>query len=116
MKITKCEPMYSGGGVYLFCGSLSDGSFFIADNTFYDVTLVTANPIQAGDNAFTVEWQEEHLIDCLPEDVALVFFGYMLDWITWYKPDGNYQMLDIEFMQDKVKDRFYSLYHYTERR
>ena len=104
MKIVKCEPIYSGGGIYIFFGQLDDGNFFIADNDNYDVTVIDADPWWP-EEPLTANWQSDHLVNYLSEDVALLFFGYMIDWIEWHKPDGNYQLSELLRIREKAKER-----------
>lgn len=110
MKIKNVYPCYTGGFIYVFTGALSDGTFFIASDDMYDVTIIDTDPSKADwDNeVWQADWQESHLIkylpDCTSDDkTGIKFFIDMLNWIISNKPQGNYQMSDIESILEDVK-------------
>lgn len=134
MKITKCEPFYTGGGIYLFYGDyeldydtktyenglITDSGIetctyhFIADGSLFDVALFNEDLFQYGDEMYDIcgdgEWFENHLIDSLKPQAALRFFNEMLDWIKANEPDGNYAMSELEIMQDEVNELLKTCY------
>lgn len=110
MKIKSVEPCYTGGNIYVFTGALNDGSFFLASNDMYDVTIIDTDPSKADwDNeVWQSDWQESHLIkylpDCASDDkTGIKFFIDILDWVIKNNPKGNYQMSDIESILADVK-------------
>lgn len=95
MKIKSVTPDYTGGNIYVYLGELDNGQYFIAEDLMYDVTIVDADPRKAGDDAFQPDWIEEHLVRYLEED-NITFFRDMLCWVIDNKPDGNYNIVDME--------------------
>lgn len=103
MKIKSVYPCYTGGNIYCFTGALEDGTFFLASNDMYDVTIIDTDPLKADWNneVWQSEWQEEHLIQYLPDctskdKTGIKFFIDLLKWVIAHKPNGNYQMSDME--------------------
>ena len=103
------EPQYTGGGIYVFLGTLTNGNGFIADTACYDVRILNEDPSKCGikypdEDAFpSVEWQEEHLIEDLKPIEAKAFFIKMLEWIIANDPTGNYNDGDMEYFLNEVK-------------
>ena len=102
-----CEPIYTGGGIYCFRGQLSDNEWFVADDDFFDVTIVNSDVWEIDENGDDVcwffDWQEEHLIKYLDDGERLDFIRDMLYWIIENEPKGNYLMSDLERDLDEVK-------------
>ena len=111
MKIKSVEPCYTGGNIYVFTGSLNDGTFFLASDDMYDVTIIDTDPSKADwDNeVFDMDWIESHLVkylpDCTSDDTTgIKFFIDILDWVIKNNPKGNYQMSDIKSILTDVKE------------
>lgn len=109
LRIKTVKPNYTGGGIYLYTGKLSNGSYFMAsddyfyDNGYFDVLIVNADPDLAVDEnqediAWFPDWQEEHLVKYLDEDEARNFTKRILNWIITNKPNENYDVKDMERM------------------
>lgn len=120
VKFVSVDPEYTGGGIYVFTGELTDGNFFMADTSFYDVRIVDADPsipadmsddevwekygITRDEDAWaSVEWQEEHLVEDLIPDKAVAFFKEMLKWVKKNKPNGNYCEQDMDFFREDLE-------------
>lgn len=108
MKIEKCEPIYTGGGIYCFLGQLSNHEWFMASDGEYDVMILDADPwaavdpVSGDDLCWFYEWQEPHLVKQLDDDESLEFFENMLMWVKENEPKGNYLMSDLEWVLDEV--------------
>ena len=113
-EIEYVVPNYTGGNVYVFTGKLKDGNYFIADDTYFgkegdtfspfDVTIVDTDP----DKVYTDEdgyeytllddiyYQEQHFVEDIEEDDAKEFTKMILQWVIDNKPEGNYQIGEME--------------------
>lgn len=120
-KFKSVNPCYTGGGIYVFTGELEDGTYFMADTSFYDVRIVNENPEiptdMSDDEAWetygvcrdedawaSVEWQEEHLVKDLNPTEAVAFFKRMLKWVKTNRPDGNYLSSDMDYYEEELKE------------
>ena len=110
-KVVAAEASYTGGGIYVFLGELSDGTYFIADYPYFDLRIVNEDPRPTywddfnEDGASYVPWQEAHLIKDVPNDTTKKFFKDMFKWILKNDPEGNYNSGDIEDMLEDNNDR-----------
>ena len=110
-KVVAAEASYTGGGIYVFLGELSDGTYFIADYPYFDLRIVNEDPRPTywddfnEDGASYVPWQETHLIKDVPNDTTKNFFKDMFKWILKNNPEGNYNSGDIEDMLEDNNDR-----------
>lgn len=105
-------PTYTGGGIYVFCGELTNGNYFIADNSWFDVRILNGDPTEPTGESYldipelnweSVEWQEEHLVEDLQPGDARTFFREMLEWVLYKKPYGNYQTGDMEYLMSELE-------------
>lgn len=104
------EPIYTGGNIYIFAGQMTNGNYFIADSSFFDVRILDADPSEVTwENAMfkeyamdSVEWQEEHLVDDANPTEAVVFFRHMLKWVKENEPEGNYSLCDMTALEDEL--------------
>ena len=96
------EPCYTGGGIYIFAGKLADGSWFMADGDMFDVTIVDA--AIDWEESFYQEWIDEHLVRYLSSAENLAFFKSMLAWVKVNKPDGNYSMAEMDYIEDDLDE------------
>ena len=114
LNIEYVTPNYTGGGIYVYTGKLKDGNYFIADDTYFgkegdtfspfDIRVVDTDP----DKVYTDEdgyeytllddiyYQEQHFIEDIEEDDAKEFTKMILQWVIDNKPEGNYQIGEME--------------------
>lgn len=111
-RFISVEPEYTGGGIYLFTGELTDGNYFMADTANYDVRVLNADPNEPTGmdalgiterNIDSVEWQEEHLVRDLTPDEAVAFFKEMLKWVEDNDPSGNYLGSDMDYFKEELE-------------
>lgn len=105
MKINNVTPIYTGGNIYVFVGKIDD-NYFIACDSFYDVRIVNANPLDyngtfLGDHEWCYpEWQETHLVrDVIDRAERRKIFRKILKWIIKNEPNNdncNYLLGDME--------------------
>jgi len=100
-KITKVEFEYTGGGIWLFYGNLSDGTFFLADGDMLDVRIINADPSRNEEECWFAEWQEEHLVrDLDTEKEGPKFFKKIFKWL---RANDAENISEIEFIEEEAK-------------
>ena len=111
-RFVSVEPEYTGGGIYVFTGKLTDGNYFMADTANYDVRVLNADPNEPTGmdalgiterNIDSVEWQEEHLVKDFTPDEAVAFFKEMLKWVEDNDPSGNYLGSDMDYFKEELE-------------
>lgn len=106
--IRNITPIYTGGGIYILYGQLTNGNYFIASDEMYDVRFLNANPEDTdeyGDAVSdSVKWQEAHLVrDICDPGECLEFWETAIRWIIANKPDGNYSEYEMEMDLDEIE-------------
>ena len=99
VEIEDVSPCYTGGGIYVFYGALSDGTYFMAEDCGLAVEILDEDPREDLDLSSYVDWQEEHLLLELNVNQLEPFFRSMLDWIIRNEPNDafcNYCMNDMK--------------------
>lgn len=99
--IESVEPEYTGGGIYIFTGKLTNGNYFLATND-YDVRVLDS-PYD-WDSEFFDEWQEAHLVKDLEPSAALQFCKQMVDWVKANEPNANYSMYDMRAIAEDIEE------------
>lgn len=84
MTIKEVYAEYTGGGIWLFRGSLDDGDYFMVDD-YGDVLIVDADPAQYGDEPYYEEWQREHFVRELYDDRRCNFVDEMCSILKSYE-------------------------------
>ena len=80
MNITRAEATYTGGGIYVYTGQLSNGKYFMTADEWEDyVLLLDVDPDKYWDDNGFVEWQEEHKAGEIYDQEARDFWVKMLD-------------------------------------
>lgn len=121
-------PNYTGGGIYVYTGKFKNGNYFIADDTYFgkegdtfspfDIRVVDTDPDKVYIDEDGLEYtllddmvyQEQHLVEDIEDDNAKEFTKEILQWIITNKPEGNYQIgemqeyLDITNKSNKVEE------------
>ncbi len=97
----KCvEPCYTGGGIYLFAGTLDDGRGFIAGSdmnaSFLDVEIKGYDP--DGDEWNSMAFPKEHIVKDLDDRENDEFMSALLDYVIEHGEgiEGNYLVSDME--------------------
>ena len=101
--IKYCEPIYTGGNIYIFLGAFNDNTYFIADTANYDVTIINKDPLTSDlDNeVFDPQWQEAHLIKYADDLESIELIKYIVIWSLKNHPQGNYNDFDLNrILQD----------------
>lgn len=109
VKFEWAEPVYTGGGIYIFLGKIKGGNWFYACDSWFDVRLLDANPNGkddeyefCGDNP---EWQDKHTVRDMDDKKELLkFWESLYNWIIDTKPEGNYALDDMERSLANLKD------------
>ena len=95
-KITFANACYTGGGVYIYYGNLSDGTFFRTYTDCGFIEIVDVNASVENDEADYVEFYEKHRIGTLINREYSSFFNEILRFIIECQPKGNYLVSDLE--------------------
>lgn len=67
--IVQCDWCNTGGNIYIFIGTFSDGTYFMLDSEF-DVRILTEYPDWDNDDAWYEDWQLAHLVRDLNTETA----------------------------------------------
>ena len=98
MKVTFANACCSGGGVYLYIGSLDNGLFFLASDDYvsFDISIVDTQP--DFENGFYNDFLGSHAVNFFEgeADNERKLFLSVLKWILKNKPEGNYCKSDLE--------------------
>lgn len=104
------EPNYTGGGVYVYTGKLKDGNYFLGSDDWFDknnkmftIRVVNENPDDYEEDCWFDDWQKEHLVRDLTEEENKEITKQILHWIIENKPDGNYDIRNMEDMLNIVE-------------
>lgn len=76
--IKDVKAVYTGGNIWLFYGTLDDGTYYLVDD--YGSVRITDAPWDDLDTSLDVEWQEDHLVRDIENDSERTeFCNEMLD-------------------------------------
>ena len=91
-KIKSAIADYTGGGIYVYFGQLTDGRCFLTDDdSEEDVLILNADVNENYDDAFYSDWQEAHTIGH-----GEITYEEIIKWIITNQPEGNYQTGELE--------------------
>ena len=93
-EIKNATAIYTGGGIYIYYGQLTDGNWFRATDDWEGVEICNADT--SVEEADYPEFYEEHSIECIGGDEYKTFWNEMLLWIIHNAPEGNYQADELE--------------------
>ena len=97
MKITYANAEYSGGGIYIYYGTLEDGNYFLTDDDSIDyVQLLDTDPSKVFEESLYEEWQSTHRYGDYSGQKAKDFLKDVLSWICDSRPSGNYNVTELE--------------------
>ena len=93
-EIKNATAIYSGGGVYIYYGQLTDGNWFrVCDSEDF---IEICNSDTSVDEADYYEFYEKHSICTLTGEEFETFWNEMLLWIIHNAPEGNYSFDELE--------------------
>lgn len=95
-KITFANACYTGGGIYIYYGNLSDGTFFRTWTDGECIEIVDKSADIDNEEADYEEFYEEHRIASLVGKEFCEFWNEMLRFIIQEQPNGNYWVSDLE--------------------
>lgn len=104
MKIKEVKAIYTGGNIWLFYGSLCDGSFFLTDD--YGCTLILDASPEDLDESLYVEWQEEHTIKELEDAERIGFCKKMLEKLKKESPENQGGFTEYDYYKNYFKEPF----------
>jgi len=100
-EIANATAIYTGGGIYIYYGQLTDGNYFRACDEWDGIEICNADT--SVDEADYYEFYEEHSIETLAKEEYEIFWNEMLLWIIHNAPEGNYQADELEERMIKEK-------------
>lgn len=80
MRIKNVHAVYTGGGIWLFYGEMTDGKFFLTDDD--GNTLILNDSPEDFDESLYPDWQEKHLFKELRGETRVRFCLNMLKWLS----------------------------------
>lgn len=101
-NIKSVVPEYTGGGIWIYSGVVSDGQWFLTSDDYPLVCILDVDPFaDEYEEDFTFEeWQVEHRIEDLTGDDAVDFWRQMLSVI---EPMNGMTWSDIEKRRASVE-------------
>ena len=114
MTFEKVEPWYTGGNIYVFYGKLTDGRYFSAESSMFDIRFLNEDPLQPSDDpeyyeyvADDMDWQQDHLVEDWGGDTkTLDFWKDMLNFCLKTSPEGNYNDGDLKNLLAEVEELY----------
>ena len=104
-KIMKATAVYSGGNIYLYYAELENKQWIMGNDEW--LIVVSENPI-ANEETFEdsgyYEWQEEHLVEQIPEEKYQMVLNKILETIfdgKTIKEYDNYAMDELKYRYQK---------------
>ncbi len=104
MKIQKATAVYTGGGIYLYYAGLDNGNWLLGNDDWFIV--VNENPLaneKTYEDSDYCEWQEEHMVEQIPEEQYQKVLNSVLDVIFNGKTIKEYDNFSIGDLQDRYK-------------
>ncbi len=96
-SIERATATYTGGGIYIYTGQLDNGDYFMSNDSFVEyVEFFNADPYAEFEESCSEEWQSRHHIGDYSGTDAERFYKEVLKWIIANKPEGNYQVYELE--------------------
>lgn len=92
-NIKTCTACYTGGGIHIYYGQLESGVYFRTADEWESVCFCNADT--SDDAADYMEFYDKYLIREITGSDFNNFFEYMLLWILYNEPKGNYQITEI---------------------
>ena len=85
-QLAKVEAIYTGGSIWVFVGTLKDGTHFMHDDNF-DTRILNEYPDPNNEDVWYEEWQHEHLVkDLDTEKYGAAFQLALLQFIRENQP------------------------------
>lgn len=94
-EIKTATADYTGGGIYIFYGQLTNGLYFFTDNDFKEVVILNkeVDPEYIDPDLF-----ENHIADTLTKTEQIFLYYDIIKWIIDNEPKGNYLITELENM------------------
>ncbi len=93
-NIKTATAIYTGGGIYIYYGQLTDDSYFRTCDDFDFISICDADT--SSDDADYIEFYEVHEINTLINNNFKTAFNAILKWIINNRPSGNYSANELE--------------------
>lgn len=108
-KVKKAEAIYTGGGIYVFCGITTDGQYFLASDD-PEWVMLTDEPTMTDEltddewnDRWYADWQEENMTyETSSDDEARGWLLAIYQHILSHEDEGKYCYDDIRYMRDVI--------------
>lgn len=92
--IVSATAEYTGGGMYIYHGKLSDGNYFRTCDDWESIEITNSDAsVEAADYQ---EFYDEHIVETVIGEDYKTFWNTMLNKIIIEKPKGNYDVRELE--------------------
>ena len=92
-EIKNATAIYTGGGIYIYYGQLTDGNYFRASDCEDFIEICNSDTsVEAADYT---DFYKKHRIETLTNEAYKIFWDEMLQWIIDNVPEGNYQISEL---------------------
>lgn len=96
-QIKKATAYYTGGGIYIYRGQLTNGLYFSTCDTWESIALCDADADT--EDADYNEFYEAHMVQELTGKAYEKLFNKIIIWIIENAPRGNYQLYELNQRQ-----------------
>ena len=107
--VKKAEAVYTGGGIYVFCGITTDGQHFLASDDPEWVMLTDSETMtdeltdDEWNDRWYADWQEENMTyETSSDDEAREWLLAIYQHILSHEDEGRYCYSDIRYMRDVI--------------
>lgn len=101
VEIKSAFAEYTGGNIYVYSGEFSDGTWFMCGDLCGNaIKIVDSDPTKEWDDAWYLEWQEEHLVR---ETVDGALLGEILCAVKKNLRDGVRMNATESDIQDRIQ-------------
>lgn len=87
-EIKNATAYYTGGGIYIYRGQLTNGLYFSTCDTWESIVLCDADADT--EEADYMEFYDVHTVQELTDKAYTKLFNNIISWIVKHKPEGNY--------------------------
>ena len=97
MRIKTATACYSGGGIYIYWGTLENGYYFRACDDWELIWICDEDTSIENEDASYQEFYDEHTIKEIRGDDFITFWNTMLNHIIGNDKSGNWSRVELEY-------------------
>lgn len=95
-KIKTVNACYTGGGIYIYWGTLENGAYFRACDDWDLIWICDDDTSLENDDANFPEFYEEHTIEEIYNNDFIAFWNIMLSRLIESNENGNYSREELK--------------------